>query len=138
MQESELLQVSVSAAGTLLNVFSLFFAVVSAYVVAVYFFLYRAPVALKLVAFLLLTMAFVFFAAMGWNLQYLGEGIHHAWSGLTNRATGMDSLGPPLIVRTVFIDGGMVTAWAAWSMGLIVYMLLIYLTFFYRWPEREG
>ncbi len=105
MSESELLQISMSAAGTLLSVFSLFFGIVSAYIVALYFFLHQAPAALKLLAFLLLSLAFLVLAAMGWNLQYLGEGIHHAWTALPAKATGMDSLGPPLIVRSIFIDG---------------------------------
>jgi hypothetical protein len=133
--ENELLQIAVAASATLLNIFSLFFTLVSAYVVALYWFLFKAPRTLKFVAFFILTLAFVFIAAMGWNLQYLGEGIHHAWAGLAHKATGMESLGPPLIVRTVFIDGQHLTAWVAWGIGCIVYMLLGYLTFLYRWQK---
>ena len=136
MTESELLQVSLSAAGTLLSIFSLFFGFISAYVVALYLFLHRAPLALKFLAFLLVTLAFIFIAAMGWNLQYIGEGIHHAWAGLDHRATGLANLGPPLIVRTIFIDSHELTGWVAWGMGGILYVLLGYLTFVYRWPHR--
>jgi hypothetical protein len=135
MTESDLLQVSLNAAGTLLNIFSLFFAIVSAYVVVLYLFLYKAPNTLKFSAFLLLSLAFIFIAAMSWNLQYIGEGIHHAWGALSKRATGMTTLGPPLIVRTFFVDSQVLTAWIAWGIGFIVYAILGYLTFFYRWPH---
>ena len=135
MTENELLQIAVSAANMLLDIFSLFFTIVSAYVVALYWFLFKAPRVLKFVAFMILTLAFIFIAAMGWNLQYLGEGIHHAWGTLGNKVTGMDSLGPPLIVRTIFIDGQHLTAWIAWGIGFTVYALLGYLTFFYRWRQ---
>lgn len=137
MTEYELLQISIDAASTLLSIFSLFFGFVSAYVVALYLFLFRAPLALRFLAFLLLTLAFIFIAAMGWNLQYLGEGVHHAWAALKPKATGMETLGPPLIVRTVFVDGQLFTAWVSWAMGAVVYMLLAYLTFIYRWTHRS-
>ncbi len=138
MTEYELLQISIDAAAALLSLLSLFFGFVSAYVVALYFFLYRVPLALKLLAFLLVTLAFIFIAAMGWNLQYLGEGIHHAWAGLRVKASAMETLGPPLIVRTFFIDGRVFTAWLFWFIGAMVYVLLWYLTFIYRWPHRAA
>jgi hypothetical protein len=137
MTEAGLLETSVNAAEMLLNIFSLFFAIVSAYVVALYFFLYRAPSALKVLSFTLLTLAFIFIAAMSWNLQYIGEGLHHAWAALPKRATGLNTLGPPFIVRTVFIDSQVLTAWIAWSIGFIVYGTLTYLTFIHRWPQTE-
>lgn len=137
MTESDLLQVALNASGTLLNIFSLFFAIVSAYVAVLYLFLYKAPNTLKLSAFLLLTLAFIFIAAMGWNLQYIGEGIHHAWGMLSKRATGMVTLGPPLIVRIFFVNSQVLTAWVAWGIGFIVYILLGYLTFFYRWTHVD-
>jgi hypothetical protein len=138
MSESELLQIGLAAEGAALSLVSLFFAVVSAYIVAVYFFLHQAPAALKLVAFMLLTLAFAFFGAMALNIQYLGQGIQHAWSSLPVKATGMENLGPPLVVRTVFIDGNTLTAAAGWGVGFVVYILLIYLTFFYRWPLNNN
>lgn len=136
MSESELLQITVSVAGTLLSVFSVFFGIVSAYVVALYLFLHQAPLPLRLLAFFLLTMAFVVIAAMGWHMQYLSEGIHVAWTALKTKATGMSSLGPPTIARTLLVDGRVFTAWTAWSLYGIVYVLLAYLTFIYRWPHR--
>jgi hypothetical protein len=138
MTETELLQISISAASTLLEIISLFFGLVSAYIVALYLFLYGAPITLRLLAFLLVTLAFIFIAAMGWNLQYLGEGIHHAWAALSHKTTGLTTLGPPFIVRTIFIDGQFLTAWIAWGVGFSVYLMLAYLTFFFRWPERAA
>jgi hypothetical protein len=133
MSEAELLQIAISASTAVLTVFSVFFAMVSGYIVALYFFLSRAPFALRLMAFLLLTIAFVLLAMMTWNFQYMGEGIHTAWKHLPSRATGMDSLGPPLIVRYVFVDSRMLGAWAGWLVGLLVYGALVYMTFFYKW-----
>ncbi|MEJ2123513.1 MAG: hypothetical protein P8Y67_03835 [Alphaproteobacteria bacterium] len=93
---------------------------------------------MRFVAFLLVTLAFIFIAAMGWNLQYLGEGIHHAWEALPSKATGMPTLGPPFIVRTIFIDGQILTAWIAWGIGFFVYLMLTYLTFCFRWPKKTS
>ena len=136
MSETEILQIAVSLAETLLSVFSVFFAIVSAYIVALYLFLHQAPQILKMLAFFLLTMAFVVVAAMGGHMQYLSEGIHVAWAALPNKATGMNSLGPPFISRTLLVDGRVFTAWTAWSLYGIVYILLAYMTFIYRWPHR--
>jgi hypothetical protein len=135
MSESELLQATLSAASNMLTTFSVFFGIVSAYVVALYLFLHQAPLAMRVLAFLMLTLAFLFIIAMGWHIQYLGEGIHHAWAGLKTKTTGMATLGPPTIMRTLFVDGREVTALFAWSLALTVYVLLGFLTFFYRWPH---
>lgn len=133
MSEAELLQIAISASTAVLTVFSIFFALVSAYIVALYLFLNRAPICLRALAFFLVSTAFVFFAAMVWNYQYIGEGIHMAWKHLASRATGMETLGPPLIVRYVFIDGQTVGMWAGWIVGVVVYVALAYMTFFYGW-----
>jgi hypothetical protein len=138
MSESELLQIAISASTAVLTVFSVFFGIVSGYIVALYLFLSKAPLGLRGLAFLLLSVAFVLLGAMAWNFQYMGEGIHTAWKHLPSRATGMESLGPPLIVRYVFIDSQMLGIWAGWFVGVVVYGALGYMTFFYSWklPER--
>jgi hypothetical protein len=138
VSETEILQITVSLAETLLTVFSVFFGIVSAYVVALYLFLHEAPLILRTLAFFLLTMAFVVIAAMGWHMQYLSEGIHVAWTALQAKSTGMESLGPPFISRTLLVDGRVFTAWASWSLYGIVYVLLAYLTFIYRWPHSAS
>ncbi len=71
------------------------------------------------------------------NMQYLGEGMHTAWLKLPQKSTGMEVLGPPIIVRSLFLDGRVVTVWVAWPLGGVVYLALTYLTFIYRWPLKR-
>jgi hypothetical protein len=86
-------------------------------------------------AFFLLTMSFAVIAALALNMQYLGEGMHSAWVKLPQKSSGMELLGPPIIVRSLFLDGRVAAAWAAWLLGGIVYLALAYLTFAYRWQQ---
>jgi hypothetical protein len=136
MTESELLQTTMDAVETALSVFSLFFTIVSAYLVALYWFLHNSPMVMKLLAFIVLSAAFVFIAAVGWNLQYFGHGLSHSWDLLQQKTTGMQTLGPPFVVRSVFLDGREIMAWIGWGLGTTVYVLLGYLTFIYRWPHN--
>ncbi|MBI4725103.1 MAG: hypothetical protein HY765_09025, partial [Rhodomicrobium sp.] len=80
------------------------------------------------------TISFAVLGALALNMQYVGEGMHTAWLRLPQKSTGMDVLGPPIIVRSLFLDGRVVAAWAAWLLGGVVYFALTYLTFIYRWP----
>jgi hypothetical protein len=88
-------------------------------------------------AFFLLTMSFAVIAALALNMQYLGEGMHSAWVKLPQKSSGMDLLGPPIIVRSLFLDGRIAAAWAAWLLGGIVYLALAYLTFAFRWTHQQ-
>jgi hypothetical protein len=64
--------------------------------------------------------------------------MHTAWLKLPQKSTGMDVLGPPIMVRSLFLDGRLAAAWAAWLLGGVVYLALTYLTFIYRWPPRPA
>lgn len=136
MTEAEILSNAIQAAQATAAIFSLFLAIVSAYVAALYFFLCRAPAGLRLMAFILLTFSFATLGALALNMQYLGEGMHTAWLKLPQKSTGMDVLGPPIVVRSLFLDGREATFWAVWALGSVVYLALTYLTFIYRWPQR--
>jgi hypothetical protein len=135
MTEAEILSNAIQAAQATAAIFSLFLTIVSAYIAALYFFLNRAP-CLRTMAFLLVSIAFVALGALALNMQYLGEGLHTAWLKLPQKATGMEVLGPPIVVRSLFLDGREATYWAAWALGGVVYLALTYLTFMYRWPQR--
>ncbi len=137
MTESEVLSNAIQAAQATSSIFSLFLTIVSAYIAALYFFLNRAP-CLRTMAFVLLSIAFVALGALALNMQYLGEGLHTAWLKLPQKATGMEVLGPPIMVRSLFLDGREAAAWAAWALGGVVYLALAYLTFIYRWPARPA
>jgi hypothetical protein len=136
MTEAEILSNAIQAAQATAAIFSLFLTIVSAYIAALYFFLNRAP-CLRTMAFVLVSIAFVALGALALNMQYLGEGLHSAWLKLPQKATGMEVLGPPIMVRSLFLDGREAAAWAAWALGGVVYLALTYLTFVYRWPQRS-
>jgi hypothetical protein len=137
MTESEILGSAIQAAQATAALFSLFFAIVSAYVVGLYLFLHSAPFGLRFLAFALLSMSFAVIGALALNMQYLGEGMHSAWIKLPQKSSGMELLGPPIIVRSLFLDGRVAAAWAAWLFGGLVYVALAYLTFAYRWPQQR-
>jgi hypothetical protein len=137
MTEAEILSNAIQAAQATAAVFSLFLTIVSAYIAALYFFLNRAP-CLRTMAFVLLSIAFVALGALALNMQYLGEGLHTAWLKLPQKATGMEVLGPPIVVRSLFLNGREAASWAAWALGGVVYVALTYLTFLYRWPQRPS
>jgi hypothetical protein len=134
MTEAEILGSAIQAAQAATGIFSLFLAIVSAYIVGLYLFLNKAPLGLRFTAFILITIAFAALGGLALNMQYLGEGMHTAWLKLPQKSTGMDVLGPPILVRTLFLDGRIAAAWTAWILGGVVYVSLTYLTFFYRWP----
>ena len=104
MTEAEILSNAIQAAQATAAIFSLFLTIVSAYIAALYFFLNRAP-CLRLDGFRALSIAFLALGAMAMNMQYLGEGLHTAWLKLPQKATGMEVLGPPIVVRSLFLDG---------------------------------
>src|SRR5262249_38940804 len=132
MTEAEILANAIQGAQAATAIFSLFFAIVSAYIVGLYLFLNKAPSGLRLIAFLLLTISFAVLGGFSLNMQHLGEGMHNAWLKLAQRSTGMDVLGPPIIVQSIFMDGRVAAARAAWVLGGVVYLALAYLTFIYR------
>src|SRR6516164_7126954 len=126
MTESEILQNALQGAQVALGIFSVFLSIVSAYIVALYLVLRTAPATLKLLAFGILSIALLTLCAMAYNLQYLGEGMHTAWKALPAKSSQMPTLGPPLIVRSLFLDGSVATTWIAWSLGTLVYIALAY------------
>ena len=135
MTESEILSNAIQAAQATAAIFSLFLTIVSAYIAALYF----RPEPRRACArwrSLRREHRIPGAGAMAMNLQYLGEGLHFAWQKLPHKSSGMEVLGPPIVVRSLFLDGREAAAWAAWTMGGVVYLALAYLSFIYRWPQR--
>jgi hypothetical protein len=135
MTEAEILENAIQAQEVGLAIFSVLLSVVSGYIGALYFFLGRAPSALKVTAFMILTFAIITLGALAFNLQYLGEGLHIAWRQVPSKATGMDSLGPPLLVEQLFLDGRQLASAIAWVFGSLLYASLAYMTFFHHWAR---
>jgi hypothetical protein len=117
MTESEILSNAIQAAQAATAILSLFFAIVSAYVVGLYLFLHKAPLGLRLLTFLLFTISMVALGMLAFNLQYLGEGMHRAWVNLPQKSTGLDVLGPPIIARSLFLDGRAAAFWGRMVYG---------------------
>lgn len=60
MSEAQIIEVRLLGGAFVLSLFSVFFGVVSAYIAGLYFFLHKAALPLKVLAFFVLTMAFLF------------------------------------------------------------------------------
>lgn len=138
MSENEILQNAIQAAQAATSLFSVFLTIVSGYVVVLYLFLNRSGFFIRFIAFGLLSMSFAAVGLLAWNLQYLGEGMHEAWFRLPTKSTGMETLGPPIIVQNAFMQGGIVGMRLGWALGGLIYLALAYMTFVYRWPHRRG
>ncbi len=148
MTEAEILQLSFSANEAVTNLFSTFFAIVSAYLAGLYFFIHKAPTTMKLIAFLLLTIGFVFIgqAMSGIELRILG--LVKAWGDLEQTTTGIPQLNNPSLpipVRDVLAANGMQVAvydgnrlgiYVGWVLSLLVYLALFYATFIYNWRKN--
>ena len=120
-------------------VFSMFFAMISAYIAGLFFFLNRAPLTLRLLAFVLLSMGLAFLGGSATVQQRVQEGLFAAWAKLPSPTIAVETvrnplqiaLPPGLTLHEVGIAIGWVTA-------LSVYLALGYLTFFYRWAKTAN
>jgi hypothetical protein len=139
MSEAEVMQGVFSSIQVVISLFSTFFAMISAYIAGLYFFLSRAPVALKLLAFFLLSVGLLFLAGAAISQQRLQVGLLAAWAQIPSPAITVDEL-----VRNPF-PGWLPPGWSLYDVGLsigwltslCVYLALGYMTFLYRW-QREA
>lgn len=92
MTEAEILQLSFSANEAVASLFSIFFAIVSAYIAGLYFFIYQAPTTLTIIAFGLLTIGFLFIGQAMSGIEIRILGLVEVWDGLASRTTGIEYL----------------------------------------------
>ncbi len=138
MTESEILQNMIGSIQSVMSLFSMFFGMISGYIVALFLFLHRAPMALRLLAFSLMSLGLVFLGGSALSIQRIQDGLFNGWAKLPNAMIDVDSLRNPLQYA-----GTNLTAWSqqqlgvatGWSVAVLVYLALAYLTFFYRWPK---
>lgn len=138
MTEAEIFQNVLDAIQAVLTVFSLFFAIVSGYVVALYLFLARAPFLLRATAFGLLSVGLVFLGGTAAVIQRLQDGLFAAWSKLSSPLIPLPDLRNPLPVPSLNVAGlsqQELGVSIGWSVAVAVYAVLAYLTFLYRWPD---
>jgi hypothetical protein len=107
MSEAEVMQGVFSSIQVVISLFSTFFAMISAYIAGLYFFLNRAPFALKLLAFFLLSIGLVFLGGAAITQQRLQMGLLAAWGKLPS--TRCCAIRSPPRCR----PGGRSTTWAS-------------------------
>lgn len=146
MSEAEILQGLFSAISSVMTIFSLFFTLVSGYLAALYLFLARAPLALRFLAFVLLSIGLVFLGGSVAVIQTMQNGLFAAWDKLPSPAFSLQEVRNPLPVdlsRHLPFTQQQLGVAMGWTVAFAVYIALAYLTFLYRWPlppfaRREG
>jgi hypothetical protein len=126
MSEAEVMQGVFSSIQVVISLFSTFFAMISAYIAGLYFFLNRAPVALKLLAFSLLSVGLTFLGGATITQQRLQLGLLAAGAKLSSPTIDVDAV---LRNPESLYDVGLNLGWLI----LCVYLALGYMTFVYRW-----
>ncbi len=137
MSEADIVQSLFTAIQTVLGIFSMFFAIVSGYVVALYLFLAHAPIMLRLVAFGLLSVGLVFLGGTAAVVQRLQDGMFTAWRKLGSPYVDVADLRNPLpfpLRETYGFSQQELGVAIGWAVAVLVYLALGYMTFLYRWP----
>ena len=135
MSEAEVLALRSAMTGLVISVVSVSFGMVSAYIAGLWLFLRDAPLSLRFIAFMVLSLGLLFMGAIAWGLHDLLLGTDRAWSRLPDPATGIPHFGgerPDML-------GGLTLYEASAALGLAafgaIYLALAYMTFGYRWPR---
>lgn len=136
----DITQLRIMAADTVLSVVSIVFAIISAYITGLFFFLNRAPLLLRSLAFALLSIGIFFVGAIALAVSPVAGGLVGP-----NRAIDQ----PTAATISAIQRGDFTPAFSLMDIplgylaGLIigltlfaaVYLALLYMTFFYRWPK---
>lgn len=141
MTEAEMMQQMFNVMTSVLTIFSLFFTLVSGYLAALYLFLAHAPVALRLVAFGLLSIGMVFLGGVTMTVQNIQNGLFAQWAKLAAPTMPIAQLRNPVAIAALLENGWTMHdlgTWIGWGVASLVYVALAYLTFVYRWPQTGG
>ena len=137
MTEAEIMQQMFNVMTSVLTIFSLFFTLISGYLAALYLFLAHAPVALRGVAFALLSIGLVFLGGVTMTVQNIQNGLFAQWAKLAAPAMPVSQLRNPVAIAALLDNGWSMQelgVWIGWSVAGLAYLALAYLTFGYRWP----
>ena len=129
MSEAEVAAAFASFGQMFLSGLQAAFAVVSAYLVAVYFFLCRAPFMMRFTAFLFFSATLLTLALFMIGAARFGDGIYFAMQELKPKS----ALGRT-VIELLNHQYAYALLWISFAVGLATYVTLAYLTFFYRWP----
>ena len=133
MTFGELSQSRIDAMSFILSLFSMFFTICSAYIAALYFFLGVAPLALRMLAFFVLTVSFLFLGGMAFTVSDLVEVIVQNWEQADIPLSSQQPVREWLIRLGGSFQFYYIGAFVGWAVAFIVYLALAYLTFGYRW-----
>jgi hypothetical protein len=139
MSEAEITEQMVMMMDLTLFGVSVFFSIVSAYIVALFYFLNRAPFGLKVTAFAFFTLTMLFLAVFAAGSFSHAAALQRALIDLAARTEVSPVAGAAaergVVDRTALDRTIRSLTWM--SMGL-VYLALTYFTFFHRWPRPRG
>jgi hypothetical protein len=133
MTEADITQQIVMMMDLTINGTAVFFSMISAYIVALFFFIHRAPFALKFVAFLFFTLACAFLMLFMRGTFDHAHALQDALVELSKQGA-LSPVGKAAIARG--IDAGNIDATlqqVMWGALGFVYLALLYLTFIRRW-----
>ncbi|MEM9726580.1 MAG: hypothetical protein AAF909_14115 [Pseudomonadota bacterium] len=135
MNENDLLSLATDGTEAVLTLVSTAFAFISAYIAGLYFFLRKAPLALRLASFALLSVTLSFLGIIALGLLGILYGADVAWRELDATATNVTSLGgerPDFLMGLSVYEAGAASGFLAFS---LLYLALGFMTFFYRWRD---
>lgn len=138
MDVANVIDARFDAVAFILDLFSAFFTIVSAYIAGLYFFLARAPLPLKMLAFFILTMSFLFLGGLAFGISDLIEVVISSWERANIPVTEREALRQWMFERAGSFDLYYIGAILGWGVAFAVYLSLFYLTFFYRWALRRN
>jgi hypothetical protein len=111
------------------------FAIVSAYIVALYFFLGRSPLPMRILAFAFFSSTLAVLGVYLAGAKAYGDGI--AISLAEMQATAKLSTLGNVVLWLMNNPHAYALVYASLAIGLFAYLALFYLTFFYRWAPSE-
>jgi hypothetical protein len=139
MSEADITEQMTAMMDLTLSGISVFFTIVSAYTVALFYFLGRAPIGLKVTAFGFFSLTILFLAIFAYNSFNHAAALREALVELGS-TTDLSAVGEKAIGAGVYGRGELdkLIRGMMWlGMGL-VYLALFFFTFFHRWPGRAG
>lgn len=137
MNEAQILEGLWDALAAIMSIVSLFFGLVSGYLAALYFFLGRAPLFLRMLAFSLLSIALLFLGGIMLVVQTMQEGLLAAWAKLPSPAVSGAFRDPFPLPPFEGLTQQEIGVGLGWVVAFAVYLALAFLTFGYRWPRAR-
>jgi hypothetical protein len=112
------------------------FAIISAYLVALYFFLGRAPLVMRVVAFAFFSSTLAVLGLYLAGAKAYGDGIAVALEEMQTQSS-LSTLGK-VVLWLINDPNAYLLLYASLAIGLAAYLTLFYLTFFYSWGEKHA